>query len=443
MKRGKKIIIIFSALAFLCSLSFSNGLNLDGLGSRAISMGGAFVGLADDYSAIYWNPAGAAFFSSKVFGVSGLDILPSSTYEMSIPVPGVGPLTIVDAKTTTKHYLAGMAAYYHPVSPNIVAGIGVYTPSGLGANWDGQDFAVISGNNPAIKWQSKVGVVSFSPLIAVKLSDQIAFGATFNLNYGMFDLAMHAGEVIIPIAVLPYYMYVDLGQYEESMTGWGYGATFGFMFKPNEVFSLGASLKTPSTIKFKGEASISNLSLIGANATSDSERDVTWPLWIGAGIAFNPTPGLTLTADIQWTQWSTLDNIRTDYKDPFWQIMMEESGDDNRPLRWKNVAQLRFGFEYLMRENLALRGGYCYDPTPTPDETLNVLLPSYTFNVFDIGLGYNLNGLCIDFGLEYLAGKEREVLYEKYVLDPDYATAQPGIYNISIFVPHFAISYKF
>ena len=29
-----------------------------GVGARAMGMGGAFVGVADDYSAIYWNPAG-------------------------------------------------------------------------------------------------------------------------------------------------------------------------------------------------------------------------------------------------------------------------------------------------------------------------------------------------------------------------------------------------
>ncbi|HHM23866.1 MAG TPA: hypothetical protein ENJ23_02365, partial [Bacteroidetes bacterium] len=29
-----------------------------GVGVRAIGMGGAFVGLADDYAATYWNPAG-------------------------------------------------------------------------------------------------------------------------------------------------------------------------------------------------------------------------------------------------------------------------------------------------------------------------------------------------------------------------------------------------
>ena len=40
----------------------ASGLYLNGLGSRATSMGGAFVGLVDDYSAGYWNPAAVSQF---------------------------------------------------------------------------------------------------------------------------------------------------------------------------------------------------------------------------------------------------------------------------------------------------------------------------------------------------------------------------------------------
>ena len=34
--------------------------NFAGVGVRAMGMGGAFVGVADDYTAAYWNPAGLA-----------------------------------------------------------------------------------------------------------------------------------------------------------------------------------------------------------------------------------------------------------------------------------------------------------------------------------------------------------------------------------------------
>ena len=38
-----------------------------GVGARALGMGGAFVGLADDASAAYWNPAGLAFLKTNQF----------------------------------------------------------------------------------------------------------------------------------------------------------------------------------------------------------------------------------------------------------------------------------------------------------------------------------------------------------------------------------------
>jgi long-chain fatty acid transport protein len=36
----------------------ANPLDMYGFGSRAIGMGGAFTGLADDYSAVFYNPPG-------------------------------------------------------------------------------------------------------------------------------------------------------------------------------------------------------------------------------------------------------------------------------------------------------------------------------------------------------------------------------------------------
>ena len=53
----------FWAAAAVCALSapgVTNAQSFDVIGSRAAGMGGAFVGVADDASAVYWNPAGLA-----------------------------------------------------------------------------------------------------------------------------------------------------------------------------------------------------------------------------------------------------------------------------------------------------------------------------------------------------------------------------------------------
>lgn len=469
----KKLLALIVFFAFVSSLSFANGLNLNSLGSRALTMGGAFVGLADDFSAVYWNPAGIAFFKQKTFGFYGTDALPSSTYSVDKSCPPctgfICPFcraeTLVDnAKTVQKNYISGMAAYYQPITKNIVAGLGVYVPSGLGAEWKGEDLILLHKPRPfgpdpdPLNWSSKIFMISISPVIAYKVNEQLAIGATFNLNYASMDMNLHAGVAMGRQSPTggwnkPY----DLGQYEESMTGWGIGTTLGVLYKPDPMISIGVTWRSPSKIKFKGTTVIErfdeyvNIGLPAGTipTTADSERELTWPMWLAAGVALKPVENLTMTADVQFTQWEKIDKFKTTYTDAagLWGTILGAAGKDIREFRWKNATQIRFGIEYLQGP-VAFRAGYYYDPSPAPDQTMNILLPSYDFNVFTVGLGYNVSGVQIDLGFEYLAGKNRSIDFEVVTpgfdkSDPDYVHAMPGSYKMNVMVPNISISYKF
>lgn len=434
MKKVKILFAILFCLAILDSFVIANGLNLNSLGTRAMTMGGAFVGLADDFSAIYWNPAGIAQFKQKCFGFYGVDIIPSGTYKFSI-----GSETLVDAKMQTKHYLGWVAAYYQPIAENVVAGIGFYTPSGLGAKWDGNEFKSQTFQKP-YRWESKIGMFTIAPAIAFKVHEMISIGASLNINYGIFEIKTQAGDAELGI---------DLGQYEESLNGWGIGATIGILVNPHEKFSIGATVRTPSSIRFKGDIEISQLNYLGMipgtplygadiPTMSNLDRDVSWPWWVAVGVAVKPIAELTLTGDLQWTQWSTINVMESAYGDVIWSLLV----DTKRPMHWEDVMQIRFGAEYKYK-TLAFRGGYYWDPSPAPDRTMSVLLPSFDFNVLTAGFGYSLDGLNIEFGIEYLMGKERDVDYMKKLSDTDWKTAQPGIYNINVLSPNFSISFKF
>jgi len=455
MMTKKRMLLGLAALLALSAMSFANGLNLNSLGTRALAMGGAFVGLADDFSAIFWNPAGLANFKNKTVGVYGTDIIPSGSYALTVPGSigqylglGTADAKVIDTKTVSKAYLGGMAVYIHPISENLVAAIGAYTPSGLGANWDGSKLAFISGNRTDIEWSSKVGLLTIAPSLAYKINDQLSVGASLNINYGMFDLAMYAGKADINAQVLQF----DMGQYKESETGWGLGATIGVQFKPSQMFSLGATFRTASTIKFSGSASISNLPLLGFNRASDMKRELTWPMWLAGGAAFKPMDDLTITADLQWTQWSKIKTIDTTYSDAIWTVLMAASHKNEMAMYWQDALQIRFGAEYKLTKDLAVRGGYYIDPSPAPDRTMNILLPNYDFNALTFGLGYSTGGLQIDVGLEYLMGKDRTIDFAKTfnhppipntAFDVNYASAVPGVYGMSIIVPNISISYKF
>ncbi len=441
MKKICTAAVAGAALFALAPASFGNGLNLNSLGTRALSMGGAFVGLADDFTSVFWNPAGLTRIRTAVFGVSGSDIIPSGTYTLTVPPP-YGTGTIIDTRTLTKHYLGGIAAYVQPISPDLVAAIGVYTPSGLGVSWDGSKMAYISGGRTDIEWSSRVGLVTIAPTLAYRAGDAFSIGVSLNFNYGVFDTSLYAGtEDLTPLG-LPYPAF-DLGQYQDSETGWGLGATLGVQFRPNARLSFGAVLRTASTVKFRGSATIANLALLQAAGASDMRRDVTWPMWIAAGAAVVPMDGLTLTADIQWTQWSKVQSITTSYLDPSWEAMMTANGRSVLPMAWQDALQIRFGAEYRASAGLVLRAGFYVDPSAAPDKTMNILLPNYDFKGITLGAGYNLESLTLDFGLEYLIGAERSINPALVVTDPAYAHAVPGVYRMKILAPSLSVTYRF
>ena len=78
MKKRMKLISTVLVMLFLQSTVFSNGLSLNSIGARALGMGGAFVGLANDGTALYWNPAGLAGLNSSL-NLTVTDIIPLGT----------------------------------------------------------------------------------------------------------------------------------------------------------------------------------------------------------------------------------------------------------------------------------------------------------------------------------------------------------------------------
>src|SRR5512140_477960 len=131
----KRIMIAArTALFLLPSFAPANGLNLNGLGSRAQGMGGAFVSIANDFSAVFWNPAGAAGFRQTTFGFCAADTIPRTTFLQHQEASAV---PLVDARTKTSHYLGFLAGYYRPVSSKVVLGIGISTPTAQGTMWNG------------------------------------------------------------------------------------------------------------------------------------------------------------------------------------------------------------------------------------------------------------------------------------------------------------------
>jgi long-chain fatty acid transport protein len=431
----KKTIGIFFVIAAIIGglPAFGNGLNLNGLGSRAISMGGAYVGLADDFSALFWNPAGLGFLKNRILSFNILDVVPSATYRRS-----AGSIDLVNAESPTKHYLGVLGGYIQPIDDRLVAGIGIYSSAGLGSAWNSADLAYYSGGRTDIDWSTRVGLYTFAPTLAYRINDALSVGVQLNIHYGFFNMNTYAGQVSTgPESV------VDLGLYEESLSGWGLGASIGALYKPSDRLSFGFTYRTASTVKFSGPAMISTLSYLGYSGTSEMERPVTWPSWLAFGAAVQPLDGLTVTADVQYTDWKSVGVLDSTYTDSFWATMMAMNGKNRMDLSWESRVQVRVGAEYRLNPDWTVRAGYYNDPSPAPDRTINILIPSFDYNGLTLGFGRTVGGIQIDFGLEMLFGKKRIIDFVQIQTVPPPTTPMLGTYTMTILVPHLSVSHRF
>jgi long-chain fatty acid transport protein len=279
-------------------------------------------------------------------------------------------------------------------------------------------------------------------MAAVKVVPAVSLGVAVNFSHGVFNLKYPAGPtsgapgldnglVAAPTA--------DLGQYEDSVAGWGVSATVGVLVKPVADLSIGLTVRTPSTAAMDGTALFSYATLYGLPDTTGIAKDLVSPLWIAGGVSYRPVKRLLLSADAHWTEWSKLDRLETTFLDPVWADIAVVDGREAISLAWSDTLQIRFGAEYTVNATTVLRAGYTHDPAPGPVSTLSVILPTHTFEIFSAGVGKTLGDVLIDVGLEYRAGDTRTCDAAGFGL----IAPMPGVYGAKAVVPSLSVTYKF
>jgi len=414
IKWNLNFTLIFIFITIINGILFGNGFNLNSIGSRAASMGGAYIGLADDYSAVFWNPAGLTQLKGRTLSFYITDAIPSCTWDWDREDPYYPD---IHAKTETRHYLSGLFAYYKPIKRHLTAGIAVYVPSDIGTKWNGYELKNISLDGIYAEWSSRLKVIAISPVLAYRIDRTLAIGAGLNFYYGTLNLK----QVVL------------YNQYSESSSGYGLGFTAGILFTPpDEILSIGLTFKSGYKIRFKGEA---ESSFLPGDPESNFSREIPWPMSVGWGVAAKPVDGLTITTDFQWTNWSVMEVITPNYENADWQ---EEYNIYRREfdieLLWDHTLQVRLGCEYQLKERIALRGGYYYDDSPNSGIRLNFLLPSLPHHGITMGIGWRAGSIQYDFGLEYLMGIKQKL---------DSPNLYPGVHGGNTLSSNFSITYRF
>ncbi len=391
-------------LLLLTAPAYGGGYEWGGLGARATAMGGAFIGLADDWTANYWNPAGLAQLEGAEGGLELFSPHPTlragNSYANLPPSPqtseiykytkdmfidytatftggGVSePSQFNKTSTSFNFYNPNGVGGYVTIPEYFTLGAAVYSPLGYYTKWvDVMDFGM---GEIAAKNHQRLIIVETQLTIAREVLPGLFAGAGAALLYDRID--RNSDKDVTDTGIVDY-------AYEFDLKADGYGAEglFGLLYRINDRLSVGAVYRTGATVKLEGPVS-SSVDIMGIYEDTRINQKFRHPPTWGVGLAFKPLlEKLTLTADWQRSDWSV---FRTDVSfDQPGLLLQDQAYDED----WKDSNRYRLGCEFMVNPGWALRGGFMYDESPMPGKSISLAyIPDVDRKNVTLGTGFAL-----------------------------------------------------
>jgi long-chain fatty acid transport protein len=367
-------------------------------GARAMGFGGAFTAQADDPSAIFHNAAGIAFLKGKQFYLGGTLIHPSSTFTGADPFPGAS----VTEKGDTGLLIPPAAYYTQQFSERLVFGIGLHTPFGLKTAWANPD--LFSGR--FISQSADLRSFSVNPTVGYKLADRFAIGLGLDVRFSSVSLQRRV-PIINPFTQrVTDAATVDL----ESNRDVGFGFNVGALARISDSLSAGVHYRHKVSASYDGAATFTRLpsgntqldASLAARLPQGSQPVTTgidFPGFLSGGVAWRAGEW-TFAADANWYQWSKFSRLR---------IVFTERPDLSEDIveDYKNSWQYRMGLERRIGERFEVRGGYFFDQSPAPAESVSPLLPDADRNGFALGGTWKSGRFHVDGAMWYVLSAAR------------------------------------
>jgi len=405
----KKVLTLFIVCLLFTGNIFSSGFQINENGARAFAMAGAFTGLANDPSAIYFNPAGITQLDGTQFYAGATMIMPSFSF--------TGPTPSTNKTDMTSQVFFPINFYVtQKINDRLSVGLGINNQFGLSTKWDPSWV----GSHLAV--ETSITTFFFTPVIAYKVLDNLSISAGATIATGNVTIStMNNGAA----PVLPNFLLTL-----ESKTTTAVGFTAAVLYKPIDKIQIGACFRSQSKFNFTGTAT-SNPATFPyqiapgqymqlAYPTGDISAPFKTPADLTVGVAIMPNDKWTITADYQWVGWSSYDSLKVSfgtYKTPGSNTLLSKS----YPRLYQDTYILRLGTEYKATNVLALRAGFFYDKNPVQDTYVEPELPDADRIGFNIGAGYNFTSkLRVDLGYMLCLFSDRTISNSYFGLNGTY-----------------------
>lgn len=396
----------------------TNGMNLEGYGPIATSMGGAGLAYDNGVAALMNNPA-------------TLGLRPDDSAQLDLFLGFLGP----DVASTPNGFptaQSGGSAYYMPAfgfakrKDQLTWAVGVMAQGGMGTEYAASSSVALGSGDDV---RSEVGVGRGILGASFNVNERLTIGGSLDFVWATMDLKMavplenlgglvsgaDAGwtPVLGGLGGVPAgtawgrFDFSNGSDFYGEAKGFGWGAKLGLVYQLSDVVSIGATyhsetslsdMKTNNASLSAGQFAALGVPDLGTFNGSIRVTDFEWPAMYGVGLSITPNDKLQLAFDVKQIKWS---DVMSRFNMTF-TTTAQGALRVSMPQNWDDQTVFAGGIGYRVTPRLTVRAGVNHADNPIPASTVNPLFPAITETHYMVGAGYRLNDQGkLDFALSY------------------------------------------
>jgi len=498
---GRASALILAAFALLCPVTHAGGFGVVSVGGEANAMGGAFRGVADNWTAAYYNPAGYAGIKDNLIGGDynfvhwRNEITPNYRWDLENKLYETGITN--DIQVFNRHDFnstpIGGIVLKVPLFGESTIGFSAYQPFDYHVHWEMYEQVLAYNDSlriPQNQFENDFDVATFQATIAKTFKDgKLALGLGLEVNRVSLYYSNVAFRDNPYLEIDPNWEGADrpfdkiLQWSENSASGYGLGVRLGAMFKASEKMNVGASIHLPGKVGLTGDGNVNyilpklahpigqggsptNLLTSGGKVIDSSlmEVDVTLPGSFGLGLAYKFSEKFQLSADVAYTMWSQFEGFDFEYTEHKGFRGAADSasyldGQNNRvyylrdffqtepdaPVEWDDALTLAGGFKFAYNPNLELMGGVSWDQSPATSNNLQTPLAIDLGEKLGIhgGITVHVQEWELTFSTSYIKHPEEDVSEFVDLNNDGLFDSFPGSYKAETYLTTFSFNYRF
>lgn len=405
-KKMALIAVVIGLSASQAHAAGSGGFRVELTDAEALAKGDAFVGEADNPSAVYFNPAGITQLKGENhISVGGAVLAPSAQHTS---------FSGVETQMVRQNfYIPNLFMVTDFNTEKWAFGVGGTSNWGTATDFSDDSFSRY------VATQSDLRMIDSMITAAYMANEQWSFALSANNVYS----TVNKSKKLLQTGGAD-------GDFQLKATDQSWGYRVAAHYKMNDQHRFGLMYRSPIQLKYRGKAFLHGLNNSGSNYAgifgsdhfeTNFSSELQLPQSVVLGYSYKPNTKWTFNIDTEWMDWSSVEQEWVEYTEVLstnQAVVLNTGNPVDRD--WNDVFSVALGAEYALTDHFRLRGGAYYHNSPIPDANIDSSLPDANKLGATTGFGLDItDDLTID--LAYSA-----LFYENFTLDNAVGNAVGG-----------------